>query len=330
MIAALQGRRRATRKAAAAPPPPVQPPSVVAVGAVVEAEVEIDALPPAVQIEDVVATTTTDAGIETPAETSAEAPAATPAKRARRTLAATAAVANHPGTTAASIEGAPAASTPVVAMPIDSMPADMPAPSHPLRRRTDVDPNATPEPVAGSVPPHPLRRRTDAPSFTRPRVRANAAARIGWRSLVAAGGLSLLLVLQLLLAQRDTLAASPRWRPTIAAMCATLRCSLPPWHEPAAFTMLSRDVRPHPAAPGTLLINASFRNDARWPQPWPTLVLNLSDVDGRPVGARAFTPDEYRREHRAADRLLPGQSTTVTMEVVEPAPRIVAFTFDFR
>jgi hypothetical protein len=310
----------------------------------VEAKVEVEERPPAVQIEGVVATTS--AGIDTPAETPTETPAATPTrKRARRTLAPTAADTVPPGTTATSIESVAAASTPVVVMPADSVPSDsmpvdsmpigsmsagMPAPSHPLRRRTDIDPNAIPEPVAGNAPPHPLRRRTDAPSFTRPRVRANAASRIGWRSLVAAGGLSLLLVLQLLLAQRDTLAASPRWRSTITTVCAALRCSLPPWHEPAAFTMLSRDVRPHPGAPGTLLINASFRNDARWPQPWPRLLLTLSDLDGRMVGARSFAADEYLGATPTQSALAPGQTAAVTLSVVEPAPNIVAFTFDFR
>ena len=104
----------------------------------------------------------------------------------------------------------------------------------------------------------------------------------------------------------------------------------PPWHEPAAFTMLSRDVRPHPATPGTLLINASFRNDARWSQPWPRLLLTLSDLDGRMVGARSFAADEYLGAAPTQSELAPGQTAAVTLSVVEPAPNIVAFTFDFR
>ena len=94
--------------------------------------------------------------------------------------------------------------------------------------------------------------------------------------------------------------------------------------------MLQRSVRPKPGESGVLAVEASFRNDARWAQSWPQLVLSLSDVDGRPVGQRAFQPQEYRRAHRVGDELLPGQSATVTFEVIEPAPRIVAFTFDFR
>ena len=98
----------------------------------------------------------------------------------------------------------------------------------------------------------------------------------------------------------------------------------------SAFTMIQRNVRAKPGSTGVLAVEASFRNDAHWPQPWPTLLLGLSDVDGRLAGQRAFTPGEYRPDQKATDVLLPGQSATVTLEVIEPAPRIVAFTFDFR
>jgi hypothetical protein len=151
-----------------------------------------------------------------------------------------------------------------------------------------------------------------------------------WPALLAVAGLTLLLILQLLLAQRAELAAQARWRPLLIGVCTVLRCELPPWHEPEAYTMLDRSVRPVPGQAGLLRVNASFRNDARWAQAWPTLVLSLSDVDGRQVGQRAFAPDEYRSAHAPDDALAPGQSTTVGFEVIEPAAHIVAFTFDFR
>jgi hypothetical protein len=93
--------------------------------------------------------------------------------------------------------------------------------------------------------------------------------------------------------------------------------------------MLSRDVHAHPRRPGTLRVSASFRNDARWAQPWPSLLLTLSDLDGRTAGARVFAPEDYVGEDAPA-LLAPGQSANVTLDVLEPAPRIVAFTFDFR
>ena len=188
--------------------------------------------------------------------------------------------------------------------------------------------------TVGAAPARPAKRaarprRKGAPSFARHVVqRAPTRTHWGWYAGIAA--LTLLFALQLLLAQRHELAADPRWRPLVAGACGVLRCDVPAWHEPAAFTMLQRSVRPQRNAAGVLSVDASFRNDARWPQPWPTLVLSLSDVDGRLVGVRAFDPAEYRGAHRPDDRLLPGQSANVTFQVIEPAPRIVAFTFDFR
>jgi hypothetical protein len=57
-------------------------------------------------------------------------------------------------------------------------------------------------------------------------------------------------------------------------------------------------------------------------------LLTLSDMDGRQVGLRAFTPAEYRSQGDAG-HIAPGQSATIQLDVVEPAQRVVAFTFDF-
>jgi hypothetical protein len=169
------------------------------------------------------------------------------------------------------------------------------------------------------------------PSFVRIAEPAGSVdGRRKWRKPAAIAALALLLVLQLLLADRAQLASSARWRPLVSALCGALQCSLPAWREPAAFTLLHRDVRPHPTLPGVLHVSATFRNDARWPQPWPALLLTLSDVDGRNVGARAFAPREYLGDAPTHGGLASGQSATVAMDIIEPAPRIVAFTFDFQ
>lgn len=188
------------------------------------------------------------------------------------------------------------------------------------------------DPRADASGPQPARRKPgSAPSFAR----ASQPARVPdrrrhWLRLAAIAALSLLLGLQLLLADRARLAGDARWRPTLTLLCGVLRCSLPPWREPAAFALLQRDVRPHPTVPGALRVTATFRNDARWPQPWPSLLLTLSDLDGRSAGARAFVAREYLGAAPTRSGLASGQSATIAMDVVEPAPRIVAFTFDFR
>lgn len=145
---------------------------------------------------------------------------------------------------------------------------------------------------------------------------------------VAIPALALLLAVQLLLADRERLAADAGWRPWVSAACTVLRCSLPAWHEPQAITLVQRDVRPHPDHPRVLKVSATLRNDAAHPQAWPMVLLTLSDVDGGALGARWFAPEHYRPGDGPAT-LAPGATATFHLDVVEPAPHTVAFNFAF-
>jgi len=176
---------------------------------------------------------------------------------------------------------------------------------------------ATPGIVAGAA---------DAPSFLGVRPRTLPTPR--WHWLLVAG-LALLLLLQSVLADRARLAADAGTRPWISALCNVLRCALPAWREPTALTMTSREIRPLPTQAGVLQIQASIRNDARWPQAWPDLRLSLSDADGRVIGTGVFTPAQYLGENPGAAALEPGQSARIAFRVQEPAASTVAFTFEF-
>ncbi|MCC4605708.1 DUF3426 domain-containing protein [Xanthomonas campestris] len=181
----------------------------------------------------------------------------------------------------------------------------------------------------GATPLLPLPTPT-APAFarrglSRPRLRASGRQ---WALLV---GLVGVLALQIVIADRAHLAGDARWRPLVSAACTVLRCSLPAWREPAALTLLNREVRPMHGMPGVLQIQASFRNDARWAQAWPWLQLSLSDADGRVIGTRVLAPQEYLGQAPAEqDTLAPGQAVQVAFRVREPAASTAAFSFDFR
>ncbi|MGH8031597.1 MAG: DUF3426 domain-containing protein [Luteimonas sp.] len=164
-----------------------------------------------------------------------------------------------------------------------------------------------------------------APSFAR--ARRSASTGNSWKTAVATVALTAALLLQLTLADRARLAAEARWRPAIAALCRALRCTLPPWREPSAIALLDRDVRAHLLHPGVLRVTAAFRNDARWPQPWPRLSLALSDVNGNRVGTRDFSAREYLGAAPPGAGLAPGQTVAIAIDVVEPDARSVAFEF---
>ena len=163
------------------------------------------------------------------------------------------------------------------------------------------------------------------PSFLRKP--APTRRRVGeWVALVVLG---LLLAVQLFLAQRTQLAADARWRPLVQAICDVAGCSVPAWREPGAFAMLARDVIAVPGRPGVLRVQASFRNDARWAQPWPALILTLSDADNRTLGTRRFLPQDYLGDAPSSTLLAPGQASQLAFDIVEPAPNVVAFDFRF-
>lgn len=216
-----------------------------------------------------------------------------------------------------------ASSVEIHATPGSDTPDGPSANDTPTQTATPLD--SGPEAVTAAPPASTPRRHT--PRFARRSTTGKHGKRRVLGGLCAA--LALLLGLQLALAQRAELASDARTRPAIATLCAVMRCTLPPWHEPTALAMLERNVLPSRTKPGVLEVDAHFRNDARWPQAWPVLVLTLSDVEGQPLGARAFRPAEYLPRN-AATELAPGRSARVHFEVREPAPGVVAFTFDFR
>lgn len=185
--------------------------------------------------------------------------------------------------------------------------------------------------VAPTLRPDPAQKRLRAvPSFSHMVDTEAAKPRTAAWQWVALGVLALGLCLQVPLADRARLAADARWRPLLETLCGALHCELPAWREPRAFAMLSRGVAP--TDDGALLAQASFRNDARWAQPWPTLVLSLSDAEGRVLGARAFAPQDYLDKNAAdaAAPLAPGQVAQVALRLREPPGDVVAFSFEFR
>lgn len=214
-------------------------------------------------------------------------------------------------------------------------PADAPSPDaadamiDPSDGRADDATPSGPLPVVASVPePARPRRTRGMPSFAHGQARA-ASPRERWLP-IAVGALGVLLALQLLLADRARLAGDAHWRPLLEAVCGALRCDLPPWREPAAFTLVQRDVRQHPSLPGVLRVTATFRNDARWAQPWPRLRLTLTDGNGRPAGERSFDAGEYLGGAPSQPLLAGGESAAVAMDILEPASDIVGYDFTFR
>ena len=236
-------------------------------------------------------------------------------------------------------ETAPASAPAPDAEPRATMPDRVVAPPPAVAAEDTADdaaPAASTSPAPPVLPPGPVTAAAPgaartSPSFARGRGGARDAHGDRQRRAlsVAVVALGLLLGLQIVVADRARLAADPGWRPALTALCSVLRCSLPPWREPAALTLLARDVRPDPVHAGHLLAVATFRNDARWAQAWPRLRLTLSDIHGRTVGTRVFAAEDYLDTTPPAPTLSPGHSAQVRLQLHEPETPAVSFAFDF-
>lgn len=166
-----------------------------------------------------------------------------------------------------------------------------------------------------------------APQFVLRRTRSQSLP--GGRWWLAVAVLGLLLGGQIVLAQRAELAQDAALRPWLQRLCAALSCDLPAYAAPDRIALLNRDVSPHPSVAEALLITASFRNDAVWPQAWPVLELSMADLDGRLVALRRFTVADYLGQSPERPVLAPGESVLVELEVVDPGNQAIAFEFSF-
>lgn len=143
-------------------------------------------------------------------------------------------------------------------------------------------------------------------------------------------GLGLIVVVALLPAQYlyfnfNTLARG-ELRPWLAQACGLLGCQLPPQNDSARIRTGSLIVRSHPTVSGALAVDAIITNLAPFAQPYPELVLQFTDMDGKPVAGRRFQPADYLGGELTGSRLMPiGQPIHIGLEVRDPGPKAVNY-----
>ena len=193
-------------------------------------------------------------------------------------------------------------------------------------------------PVAAAVPPHePPESVADtgtAAPLHRPLPDAGWSARATTGKVMASGlaiGLLVLLLgLQWVYFNRDTLAADAGLRPALTRFCNVLNCRLPLRVDLAQLEIIDRDVRKHPQVDAALLINASIANRADFNQPYPVFEISFSDAAGEPVAMRRFLPREYLRESvDTAAGMAPDEPLHIVLEVRDPGDEAVSFQFGF-
>lgn len=139
------------------------------------------------------------------------------------------------------------------------------------------------------------------------------------------------LIVQFAYLKRTELIEIAELAPWINKACDTVpQCHIPEKRALHLFTLDSRHIYSHPNIDKALVVSATFSNNAEFSQPYPTLVLSMSDIRGREVAARRFNPTEYISDTANLDTKMDnGQPITVNLEIADPGDDAMAFELDF-
>jgi len=134
--------------------------------------------------------------------------------------------------------------------------------------------------------------------------------------------------------QRNELAQRyPVIQPQLEMLCqlAHLECSFELRRDYSQMSLEHKDIRIHPKVNKALLINANLLNQANFIQPYPIVLLTFTDAQSQIVAQRGFKPEEYLSNPALAEAgLSPRESALLVLEVLDPGPDAINFTFDFK
>jgi predicted Zn finger-like uncharacterized protein len=152
-----------------------------------------------------------------------------------------------------------------------------------------------------------------------------------WPRRLLWGSLSLLAALALMaqigVYKFNDLSRIEPYRSVYASSCPLLGCQLPSLADPARVKAYNLVIRSHPRTDNALVVDSILLNSAPFTQPFPDLLLNFSDIKGRPIASRRFTAAEYLSGEMAGITEMPsGQPVHISLDIIDPGPEAVNYS----
>lgn len=150
-----------------------------------------------------------------------------------------------------------------------------------------------------------------------------------WPGLLLIALLLVTLSAELAWWQKDRYARLDPWRGLYQSACDLLGCELPPQQDLANVRPTNVLVRNHPTVDNVKLLDAILTNQAPFRQPFPTLVLEYTDINGERVADQAFAPADYLRGELTGIKLMP-TNTRIYVSIPFRAPGAEAVNYQLR
>lgn len=193
----------------------------------------------------------------------------------------------------------------------------------------------SPEPVMGEArlrDPHIASPGSATPPFMEREDDPGILSTIAWG--VACLFAALLLCLQLLYVYRNEIGtAIPSMRSPLNLMCARLGCEVSYVRQLERINFTASSLQQTDAAgvdgtPPRYLLKFSMRNRYDKPQPWPSLLLSLTDAGGTVVVRKMVLPHEYLPRTLIDQPFAAGQELSLELPLVVRGPQVQGFQLE--
>jgi predicted Zn finger-like uncharacterized protein len=155
------------------------------------------------------------------------------------------------------------------------------------------------------------------------------AGRPAWQYATGIGLLALLLALQILNLNRQSLVLSPTFGQLASKVYGWFGVTVSPRWDLNAYTVKQLGAEAEGGEGTRLRVRLSVQNDSDRVQPLPLLRLTLQDRYGNAVATRDLEPREYLPPRAAGQRLLePDQRIDAELHVIDPGKAAIGFEID--
>jgi predicted Zn finger-like uncharacterized protein len=109
---------------------------------------------------------------------------------------------------------------------------------------------------------------------------------------------------------------SPSVRPYLEQYCEILNCKIPILQQTKLLSIESSDMQKEVAQQGVATLIVMIRNQATFPQLFPSLELTLTDTKDKALASRIFSPGEYLEKNgQLSDTIEPDKEISVTIKI---------------
>lgn len=124
----------------------------------------------------------------------------------------------------------------------------------------------------------------------------------------------------------ESLAIRPDVRPYFEQACVRFNCRLPDIPDHSKIRIDELVVRKHSEVEGALQVDAILKNNATFPQSFPTLRLRFTNSADEIVASRLLKPSEYLAgEARLLRRMPPDTPIRLSLDIVDPGKNAVNY-----